>query len=78
MGIYINIIIDNTPQNRLDSAEHIKYFHNHPGIKAIKNKFRNSFNFKFEFVSTNIVLRSINEIDIKESSCGENLLPLLN
>ena len=43
----------NIPQNRLDSTEKIKYFNNQPSIKIIKDKFRNSFNSKFEFVSTN-------------------------
>ena len=47
----------NIPQNCLDSTEKIKYFNNHPSIKTIKDKFRNSFSFKFEFVSTDIVLR---------------------
>ena len=61
----------NIPQNCLDSAEKIKYFSYHPSIKTIKDKFRNSFNFKFEFVFTNIVLRCMNEIDIKKSSSGE-------
>ena len=61
----------NIPQNCLDSTEKIKYFNNHPSIKTIKDKFRNSFSFKFEFVSTDIVLRCINEIDIKKSSSGE-------
>ena len=42
-------------------------------MKTVKDKFRNSysFNFKFGFVSTDIVLRYINEIDIKKSSSGE-------
>ena len=31
----------------------------------------NSLNFRFEFVSTDIVLRKINEIDSKKSSSGE-------
>ena len=49
----------------------IKYFHNHQSIKTIKDKFRKSFNFKSEFVSADIILRYINEIDIKKSSSGE-------
>ena len=61
----------NIPQNCLDSTEKIKYFNNHPSIKTVKNKFRNTFSFKFEFASTDIVLRCINEIDIKKSSSGE-------
>ena len=59
------------PKHCLDSTKKIKYFNNHPSIKTIKDKFRNSFNFKFEFVSTDIILRYINEIDIKKSSSGE-------
>ena len=61
----------NIPQNCLDSTEKTKYFSNHPNIITIKDKFRNSFNFKFEFVSADIVLRGINAIDIKKSSSGE-------
>ena len=61
----------NIPQNCLDSTEKIKYFSNHSSIKTIKDRFRNSFNFKFEFVSTDIFLTCINEIDIKKSSSGE-------
>ena len=51
----------NIPQNCLDSTEKINYCSNHPSIMTIKDKFRNSFNFKFEFVSTDIVLRCIND-----------------
>ena len=61
----------NIPQNCLDITEKIKYFNNHPSIKTIKNKFRKSFSFKFEFVSADKILRYINEIDIKKSSSGE-------
>ena len=64
LGRYMRGII---PQNYLDSTEKIKYFNNHPSIKTIKDRFRNSFNFKFEFVSTEMP-RYINEIDNKKSS----------
>ena len=37
----------------------------------IKDKFRNSFNFKYEFISTDIILRYINKIDSRKSSSGE-------
>ena len=60
----------NIPQNCLDSTENIKYFNNHPSIKTIKDKFRNSFNFKFEFASTDIVLSKV--------QAEKYLLPLLN
>ena len=61
----------NIPQNCLDSTEKIEHFNNHLRIKIIKDKFRNSFNFKYEFVSTDIVLRYINKIDSRKSSSGE-------
>ena len=46
----------NILQNCLDRTEKIKYFNSYSSIKTIKDKLRNSFNFKFEFVSTDIVL----------------------
>ena len=52
------------------STERIKYFNNHPSIETIKDKFRNSFNFKFfkfEFVYT-----------VKKDQTDKYLLPLLN
>ena len=61
----------NIPQSFLDITEKIKYFNNHSSIKTIKDKFRNSFSFKFEFVSTDKILRCINQIDIKKSSSEE-------
>ena len=66
----------NIHQNCLDSTKKMKYFNNHPSIKTIKEKFRNSFNVKFEFVSPDIVLRCINEIDIKKVQAEKYLLPL--
>ena len=68
----------NIPQNCLDITEKIKYFKNHPSIKTIKNKFRKSFSFKFEFVSADKILRYINEIDIEKVQAEKYLLPLLN
>ena len=61
----------NILQNCLDITENIKYFNNQPSIKTIKDKFRKSFRFKFEFVSVDKVLRYINEIDISKSSSEE-------
>ena len=61
----------NISQSCLDITEKNKYFNNHPSIKTIKDKFRKSFNFKFEFASADKILRYINEIDIKKSSSGE-------
>ena len=46
----------NIPKNYLGSTGKIqyfnKYFNNHSSIETMKNEFRSSFNFKFEFFST--------------------------
>ena len=69
----------NIPENCLDSTEKIKYLNNALSInKIIKDKFRNSFNYKFEFVFTDIVLRYINEIDSKTSSSRETSSAIIN
>ena len=69
LGVYKSL---NITQNCLDSTEKIKYFNNHPIITTIKDKFRSSFNCKFEFVSTDItVLRYIKEIDSKKCPSRE-------
>ena len=47
-------------------------FNNHPITRLNKYKYRKSFDFKFEFVSTNQVSKYINEIDCNKSS-GDNL-----
>ena len=46
-------------------------FSNHPSIQMIKDKYQNSFNFKFELVSTDQVIKFINEIDCNKSSSGD-------
>ena len=38
-------------------------FNNHPSITLIKDKYQQSFDFKFEFVSTNQLLKYINGIN---------------
>ena len=40
-------------------------------FKTMKDTFTNSFNFKFELASTDIVWRYINETDNKKSSSGK-------
>ena len=37
----------------------------------IKDKYQNSFNFKFELVSTDQVIKFIDEIDCNKSSSGD-------
>ena len=46
-------------------------FSNHPSIQMIKDKYLNSFNFKFEPVSTDQVILFIDEIDCNKSSRGD-------
>ena len=58
----------NIPQNCLDITEKVS------SIKTIKDKFRKFFNFKFEFVSANIILR----LTLRKVQAEKYLLPLLN
>ena len=46
-------------------------FSNRSSIQMIKNKYQNSFNFKFELVSTYQVIKFIDEIDCNKSSKGD-------
>ena len=48
-------------------------FYNRYGIRLTKDKYQQSFNFKFEFVFINQVLKQINEVDCNKSS-GGNIL----
>ena len=41
---------------------------NHPSIQMIEDKYQNSFHFKFELVSTDQVIKLIDEIDRNKSS----------
>ena len=43
-------------------------FSNHPSIQMIEDKYQNSFHFKFELVSTDQVIKLIDEIDRNKSS----------
>ena len=45
-------------------------FSNHPSIQMIKDKFQNSFNLKFELVSTDQITKFIDEIDCNKNSKG--------
>ena len=46
-------------------------FSNHPSVQMIKDKYQNSFNFKSELVSTDQVIKFIDEIDCNKSSSGD-------
>ena len=43
-------------------------FSDHPSIQIIKEKYQNSFNFKFKLVSPDQVIKFIDEIDCNKSS----------
>ena len=49
----------------------VQFLRVEPRNSGMPDKFRNHFNFKSEFVSTDIILRHRNEIDIKKSSSRE-------
>ena len=42
-------------------------FSNHPSIQMIKDKYQNSFNFKFGLVSTDQVIKFVDEFDCNKS-----------
>ena len=46
-------------------------FSKHLSIQIVKDKYQNSFNFKFEVVSTDQVIKCINETDCNKSSGGD-------
>ena len=46
-------------------------FSNHPSIQMIKDKYHSSFNFKFELVSADQVIKFIDEIDCNKSSSND-------
>ena len=48
----------------------IKKFACHPNIKAIKKKFKIKSEFPFNLVSTETIIRIINDLDIKKASSG--------
>ena len=49
----------------------ISSFSNHPSIQMINYKYQNSFDFKFKLVSTDQVIKLIDEIDSNKSSSGD-------
>ena len=49
----------------------MSFFNNHPSIQLIKDKYQQSFDFKFEFVSTKQLLKCVNEIDSNRDSGAE-------
>ena len=42
-------------------------FSNHPSIQMIKDKYQNSFNFNFELVSTDQVIKFVDKFDCNKS-----------
>ena len=49
----------------------ISSFSNHRNMEMIKDKYQNSFSFKFVLVSTDQVIKFVDESDCKKSSSGD-------
>ena len=58
----------NDSSDRSDIFARISSFSNHPSIQMIKDKYQNFFSFKFETLSTDQIIRLIDEIDCNKSS----------
>ena len=54
--------------NRSNIFTRMSSFSNHPSVQMIKDKYQNVFNFKFELVSTDQIIKFIDEIDFNQSS----------
>ena len=70
---YINGVIS----LKIFRSEKIKYFNNNQSQKTIKDKFRNSFNFKYEFDIKKSSSREISSAIIKLAK-QEILIPITN
>ena len=46
-------------------------FNDHPSIQMIKDRYQNSFNFKFKLVSIDQIIKFIGEIDFNKNSSGD-------
>ena len=57
--------------DHLNIFQRISAFDNHPSIQLIKNKYQNTFKFKFKPVTTEQIITFIDEIDCNKSSSGE-------
>ena len=57
--------------DHLNIFQRISDFENHPSIQLIKNKYQNTFKFKFKPVTTEQIITFIDEIDCNKSSSGE-------
>ena len=56
--------------DRSDIFTRMSSFSKHPSIQMIKDRYQNSFNFKFELVSNDQVIIFIDEINCDKSSRG--------
>ena len=57
--------------DHLNIFQRISTFDNHPSIQLIKNKYQNTFKFKYKPVTTEQIITFIDEIDCNKSSSGE-------
>ena len=63
--------------DHLNIFQRISTFDNHPSIQLIKNKYQNTFKFKFKPVTTEQIITFIDEIDCNKSSSGEILAKII-
>ena len=57
--------------NRLNILTRMSSFSNRPSIQMIEYKYQNSFNFKFELVNPDQIIKFINETDCNKSLSGD-------
>ena len=61
----------NDSSNRSNTFTRMSSFSNYPSIQMIKDKYQNSFHFKFKLASTDQIIKFIDEIDCNKSSSGD-------
>ena len=57
--------------DRSNIVTRMSSFNDHPSIQMIKDKYPNSFNFKFKLVSIDQIIKFIGEIDFNKNSSGD-------
>ena len=68
LGIF-NCVDDSSDRSNIFTQ--MSSFSNYPSIQMIKDKYQNSFNFKFELASTDQIIKFIDEIDCNKNSSGD-------
>ena len=68
MGIF-DCVDDSSDRSNI--VTRMSSFNNHPSIQMIKDRYQNSFNFKFKLVSIDQIIKFIGEIDFNKNSSGD-------